>query len=121
MGSQLKLDEYKNETHKVKNMVDYAHLALQKAGYKPYYMYRQKYMSDNLENVGFCLPNCQCVYNIDNMEETTSILACGANAISKKIFDNENRIERIANPKDVQTYLNKYQSLLIKKFDLFSK
>lgn len=43
-----------------------------------YYLYRQKYMAENLENVGYALPGCFCRYNIDNMEETTSVLALGA-------------------------------------------
>lgn len=65
-------------------MVDYAYSKLTESGYEPYYMYRQKYTSGNLENVGYAKPNKACIYNVDIMEEDTSIIANGANAISKK-------------------------------------
>ena len=53
---------------------------------QPYYMYRQKYMSGNLENVGYAKPDKVCMYNIDMMEETTSIMAHGAGAMTKRIL-----------------------------------
>ena len=101
-------------------MVDYAHDKAIAGGYVPYYMYRQKYMSENLENVGFCKKGTACVYNVNNMEEIASIVACGANAISKRVFDSENRIERAANPKDVITYINRIDEFISKKKQLFS-
>ena len=67
-------------------MIEYSRNAIISAGYLPYYMYRQKYMIGNFENVGYCLKGCQCKYNIDMMEETANIFACGANAISKRVF-----------------------------------
>lgn len=75
-------------------------------GMVPYYMYRQKYMRGNLENVGYCAANKPSIYNIDIMEETTSILALGAGAITKWVYGG-NRVERAANPKDMATYLEK--------------
>ena len=104
----------------VKDMVAYAHDKALEKGYLPYYMYRQKYMSENLENVGFCKKGTACVYNVNNMEEIASIVACGANAISKRVFDNENRIERVANPKDVITYVSRIDDFVAKKKKLFS-
>lgn len=89
-------------------------------GLEPYYMYRQKYMQGNLENVGYALPGTACVYNIDIMEETTSILAHGAGAMTKRVFGGENRIERIPNPKNVPTYREKLPQLLVAKKQLFS-
>lgn len=100
-------------------MVDYARNRLCSEGYKPYYLYRQKYMSENLENVGYCLDGKQGLYNIDIMEETTSILACGSNAISKRVFSSQNRIERFANPKDIPTYIDKIERLVDGKENLF--
>ena len=82
-------------------------------------MYRQKYMSENLENVGFCKIGTPCLYNIGIMEEVTDILACGTNAISKKISAGENRIERSANAKDVISYVERADEYLNKKFKLF--
>lgn len=107
-------------SHEVKNMVDYAHDSALQNQYLPYYMYRQKYMSENLENVGFCKKGTACVYNVNNMEEIASIVACGANAISKRVFDGENRIERAANPKDVITYVTRIDDFIAKKKQLFS-
>lgn len=88
-------------------------------GMVPYYMYRQKYMRGNLENVGYALPNTECIYNIDMMEETTSIMAHGACAMSKRIFDGEHRVERIPNPKDILTYASKADVLFEQKEKLF--
>ena len=59
-------------------------------GYNPYYIYRQKYAADNLENIGYSKPNKDCVYNIDVMEETSSNVACGANAVSKRVYPEKN-------------------------------
>lgn len=76
-------------------------------GMLPYYMYRQKYMAGNMENVGYSLPDKVCHYNIDMMEDRLSIIAHGAGAMNKRVFDGEKRIERIPNPKDIATYIEK--------------
>ncbi|PKM40599.1 MAG: coproporphyrinogen dehydrogenase HemZ [Firmicutes bacterium HGW-Firmicutes-9] len=89
-------------------------------GMNPYYMYRQKYMSGNLENVGYALPGKECVYNIDMMEETASILSHGAGTMTKRVFDGQNRIERLPSPKDVPTYLNKLDKLIEDKAQFFA-
>ena len=78
-------------------------LQLSQMGLQPYYMYRQKYMRGNLENVGYALPGKECIYNIDMMEDTTSIMAHGAGAMTKCIYDAERRVERVPNPKDIAT------------------
>ena len=88
-------------------------------GMNPYYMYRQKYMSGNLENVGYALPGKECVYNIDMMEETASILSHGAGTMTKRVFAGQNRIERLPSPKDVPTYLAKLDRLLADKAAFF--
>ncbi|MBA4347595.1 MAG: coproporphyrinogen dehydrogenase HemZ [Clostridiales bacterium] len=89
-------------------------------GMNPYYMYRQKYMSGNLENVGYALPGKECVYNIDMMEETASILSHGAGTMTKRVFCGQNRIERLPSPKDVPTYLNKLDKLIEDKAAFFA-
>ena len=119
-GSALKEQNFAQGQSPVAKMVEFAHAALYAAGYIPYYMYRQKYMSDNLENVGFTKPDKPCLYNIDIMEEISDIIACGTNAISKRISVEQNRIERAANPKDVITYIERLDDFLQKKFELFS-
>ena len=119
-GSVLREQNYAS-AEDVAKMVEYSHDKLYKAGYLPYYMYRQKFMADNLENVGFCKKGKPCLYNIGIMEEISNILACGTNAISKRIISHENRIERSANAKDVITYIERNDDYLNKKFELFSK
>lgn len=117
-GSVLKEQNYAAEQF-VGDMVSYASDKIHQAGYTPYYMYRQKYVMENLENVGYSLPNKACLYNVGIMEEISSILACGTNAISKKVVAAENRIERAANAKDVITYIERTEDYLNKKFALF--
>lgn len=109
------------KTPLAEKMVNYAHKVLTTNGYKPYYLYRQKNQLSNLQNVGYFKGNSICRFNIESMEETTSILACGANAISKRVFNLENRIEREANVKDIPTYIARINDMLQRKKDLFLK
>ena len=76
-------------------------------------------MIGNFENVGYCLKGCQCKYNIDMMEETANIFACGANAISKRVFHHQNRIERAANVKDFINYISRIEEMIERKKLLF--
>ena len=90
-------------------------------GMLPYYMYRQKYMAGNMENVGYSLPDKVCLYNIDMMEDRSSILAHGAGAMNKRVFDGEKRIERVPNPKDISTYIEKVERTHAERKRLFSE
>ncbi|HBK02626.1 MAG TPA: coproporphyrinogen dehydrogenase HemZ, partial [Clostridiales bacterium] len=119
-GSKLKESMDRLTGEEVPKMVDYAHIALHSASYSPYYLYRQKYMAANLENTGYAKAGKECIYNIDIMEEIASILACGANAVGKRLFSTENRIERLGEPKDIKTYLNKLDKIIEEKNQLFS-
>ena len=92
-GSKLKESVERLEAGEIEKMIDYAYETLTKNGYDPYYTYRQKYMAGNLENTGYAKKGKACVYNVDVMEEITDNLACGANAVSKKLFDGGARIE----------------------------
>ncbi len=121
-GSALKEQSYHSSRQgEVADMVRYGAEVTKQAQYFPYYLYRQKYMTDNLENVGYAKLGKQCRYNIDIMEETRSIIACGSNAISKRLFGAEDRIERCANPKDIPTYIQKIKLLTDSKLRLFEK
>ncbi len=105
-GSVLKESGYaRYDADLPMQMIDYSDRAICARGYGPYYMYKQKYMSGNLENTGYCKPGAACVYNIDIMEETASILANGAGGISKRVWDHGAKIERLANPKGLDVYL----------------
>ena len=98
-------------------MTDLAYRLLKAGGYGPYYMYRQKYMSGNLENCGYTLDGRACVYNVDIMEETHSVLAAGAGSISKLVTGG--RIERQADIKDVSEYIKRFDEILRRKKRLF--
>ena len=118
-GSALKVDGYESDSwEKANKMVDYAYDVLTKSDYSPYYMYKQKYMSGNLENVGYCKKDKACIYNIAIMEEISSIIANGAGGISKRLFG-DSRIERLANPKGIDVYLQREEKLISDKKKIF--
>ena len=96
-------------------MVEHARAELCAAGYAPYYLYRQKYMAGNLENVGYAKPGKACLYNIDIMEETTHNLALGAGAITKWIFPAHRRIERAPNVRNVEQYIARVDEMVERK------
>ena len=104
----------------VEEMVRMGGAAARKMGMMPYYMYRQKYMQGNLENVGYSKPGTECVYNIDMMEETVSILSHGAGAMTKRVYGAGARVERLPSPKDVPTWYQKQEKLFGEKKRLFS-
>ena len=83
-------------------------------------MYRQKYMAGNLENVGYSKSGSICIYNIDMMEDGMSILAHGAGAMTKRVFEGGGRIERVPNPKDIDTYIRKIEQTNAEREELFS-
>lgn len=119
-GSALKQGGYDNtDFETASKMVDYAYSKLTESGYEPYYMYRQKYTSGNLENVGYAKPNKACIYNVDIMEEDTSIIANGANAISKKWNKKLNLITRCANYKEPLEYVKHIDEMLKRQHDFW--
>lgn len=87
----------------------------QKMGLEPYYLYRQKNMAGNFENVGYARPGCAGVYNILIMEEKQTIMALGAGATTKFVMDGGSRIERVANVKDVTNYLDRVDEMIERK------
>ena len=89
----------------VAQMLDYAWDRLREAGYVPYYLYRQKYMSGGFENVGWCRPGLESVYNIVMMEELHSILSLGGGGVTKLVDPAAGRIRRISNPKYPYDYI----------------
>ena len=75
---------------------------IERMGMVPYYLYRQKYMLDHLENVGYALPGKECLYNIQFMDEKRDIWAFGAGASSKIYYPDEDRLVRIGNVKELE-------------------
>ena len=99
----------------VDQMVQFSQAHLSACGYNPYYLYRQSKMLGNLENVGWAKPGCECLYNVYIMEETHTILACGAGATTKLRDPNRNRIERIFNYKFPYEYNGRFAEMLRRK------
>ena len=99
-------------------MLDYAWDALRAAGQIPYYLYRQKYMSGALENIGWCKPGTEGLYNICIMEELHSILALGAGGSTKLTNPATGKVVRLTNPKYPQQYMERIDQLCQDKAEL---
>lgn len=99
----------------IERMMDYAFMRF--SDYEPYYLYRQKNMVGNLENVGFCKKGKECVNNITVMEEMVPVYACGAGSISKRVGK---CISRFASPKDVGLYIDELKERTDKKLMFLS-
>lgn len=118
-GSELKTEGGDTSSEEVvQKMIEYSYPTLIQAGYKPYYMYKQKNMLGNLENIGY-FRDKMSIFNIDSMEEFASIIACGANAISKRYYSLDNKIERFANLKNIPEYISRIDEMIEKKNKLF--
>ena len=87
-------------------------------GLEPYYLYRQKNMAGNFENVGYAKPGKAGVYNILIMEEKQTIMALGAGATTKVVFEGGKRIERVGNVKDIINYLDRVDEMVERKREL---
>ena len=90
-------------------MNEYAYGEFAKAGYFPYYLYRQKGTVDNLENVGFCKPGKEGIYNIFIMDETHTVLSAGAGGVTKLKAPYDKKIERIFNFKYPYEYIERFE------------
>lgn len=97
-----------------------------KMGLSPYYLYRQKGMAGNMENVGYAKPGKAGVYNVLIMEERQTIIACGAGSSTKRVWqeanpDGTHRIERCENVKDVAQYISRIDEMIERKQKLFAE
>ena len=102
----------------VTEMVAYANRKLRELGYKPYYLYRQKYMSGSFENVGWSKDGLDCLYNIYMMEEVHTILSLGGGGMNKVNLPG-GKIERFHNPKFPEQYIEMLDSVLSQKEEMF--
>ena len=96
-------------------MLEYAWSALRGAGQIPYYLYRQKYMSGSFENVGWCLPGAESLYNICMMEELHTIVSLGGGGVTKLVDRHTGYIQRVANAKYPQEYIQKIDAICADK------
>lgn len=99
----------------VNQMVDYSNEKLKSCDYQPYYMYRQSKTAGNLENVGWCKNNLDCRYNVYMMDETHSVFAIGAGAVTKLRDPNSTHIERVYNFKYPYEYIDRFSEILDRK------
>ena len=102
----------------VTEMVAYASETLSALGYKPYYLYRQKYMSGSFENVGWSRDGLDCLYNIYMMEEVHTIVSVGGGSISKVNLP-DGKLIRFPNPKFPEQYIDMLPQVLEKKKEMF--
>ncbi len=109
-------DDYKD--YKIVNTKDHIDLTARVAGemgLEPYYLYRQKNMAGNFENVGYAKLGKAGIYNVLIMEEKQTIMALGAGATTKFVFENATRMERTENVKDIHNYLDRTDEMIDRK------
>ena len=111
-GIQVKKQE------ELAQMYEESRILAQELGLHPYYMYRQKNMVGNMENLGYSRKGAECIYNIEMIEDKQTIIALGADAVSKVVFLDENRVERFANIKDIKEYCNRIDEMIEGKINL---
>ena len=101
-------------------MVQLGRAAADALGMNPYYLYRQKHMAGNQANVGYALPGKECLYNVDTMEDTVSVLALGAGGISKRVTPGRVLVIRAPNVKNVAQYIDRVDEMLARKKELWA-
>lgn len=117
-AARLNMFKEKYQDLKIVNtqeMIDLTALYAREMGLEPYYLYRQKNMAGNFENVGYASKGKACIYNILIMEEKQTIIGCGAGTTTKVVIPSENRLERAENVKDVEAYIGKIDEMTARK------
>lgn len=117
------------ERDEIAYMMNMANTFMEQHDYHPYYMYRQKNMLGNLENVGYALANHDSLYNILMMEERQTIIGLGCGAVSKVVHpavvdaegNEQQKIERFPNPKEPSVYNQSYKEYVVKKLRLLDE
>lgn len=99
----------------LEEMLDISAEYAERMGMEPYYMYRQKNMVGNFENVGYCHPGKEGIYNVQIMEEKQTILAAGAGASTKTVDPETDRIERVFNVKSIEDYIGRIEEMIERK------
>ena len=122
-GSKFKatMDKYKIESQKViDEMLEITRKYAKDMKLQPYYLYRQKQILGNLENIGYAKEGKECLYNIIMMEEKETVIAAGMGGVSKIFYPKENRIERIPNVKSLKEYLERTEEMVSRKRAILS-
>lgn len=100
------------------DMYEESRILASELGLKPYYMYRQKNMIGKMENLGYSKKGKECIYNIQMIEDKQTIIALGADAVTKAVFLKEDRIERFGNAKDLREYISRIDEMIEGKIKL---
>ncbi len=100
---------------RMEEMLSLSHRTAEQMGLLPYYMYRQKNMVGNFENVGYCRPGTESVYNVEIMEEKQTIFGLGAGTTTKLYEAEKNRISRVFNVKSIEEYTSRFDEMLERK------
>lgn len=108
-------DFHYKQAERVADMLAHSRKILEEAGHEPYYLYRQKHMAGAFENVGYCKPMKDCIYNVRIMDEHQINIALGAGGISKMYYPEENRLERVPNVTNYQEYIKRIDEMLERK------
>ncbi|MBQ3265783.1 MAG: coproporphyrinogen dehydrogenase HemZ [Ruminococcus sp.] len=114
-SARLNSEDAVKEQEYTTRMLECAKIALSDGGYEPYYLYRQSKMLSNLENIGWAKPGYFSPYNVYIMEETHSILACGAGAVTKLRDTDSDFLERIFNFKYPYEYISRFDEMIQRK------
>ena len=121
-GSRLRDNDpgyYRQNAETVSSMLDLSREMLSSAGYRPYYIYRQKHQIGALENVGWCLQGKHSIYNIRIMEDKQTVIGLGAGAVGKVYHPGEDRIERIANVSNYKIYSERFDDMISRKNEYY--
>ena len=114
-------DKFSKSIHNTDEIISMTAEYAGRMGLHPYYLYRQKNMAWNFENVGYARNSMEGLYNILIMEEKQTIIAMGAGGSSKFVFPEDNRIERIENVKDVKNYIERIDEMIERKKRFFTE
>ncbi|MCF6461361.1 coproporphyrinogen dehydrogenase HemZ [Clostridium sp. Cult3] len=122
-GSKFKetMDKYQINSQRIINeMLESTMEYARYMNLKPYYLYRQKQILGNLENIGYSKEDKECIYNIIMMEEKETVIAAGMGGVSKIFYPKEDRIERVPNVKSLKEYLDRVEEMVERKRNLLS-
>ena len=115
---QLKDDIKLPDDAVVTEMAQIVETTLRNSNYLPYYLYRQGYMSGQLENIGYCRDGAASIYNIQIMSERQTILGIGGNASTKIVAPSGTYLKTLFNPKDLKTYVENVDDYIMRRSSL---
>lgn len=115
------MNQYRIENQNtIEEMLNETKVFAEKMDLNPYYLYRQKQIVGNFENIGYSKKGKECIYNIKMMEEKETVIGAGMGAVSKIFFPKEDRIERVPNVKSLKEYLNRVDEMIERKSYILS-